>query len=348
MNTTQKEFPLAQPNFLSTVRNQESGFAFGQPQRVGEKSLAVVLPILRQTDDLRNYITFSETEKVNVTDTGQIDEFQFQNQTDDNVFIRSGTIFTGKTQARALQRSAVLLPKEKTILKVRCVHASHGISPGAAVKYDGITPLDLDKGNYDVGYVAKDQQAYWSNVHKSTANMYSIGAAHGMVSHVAPDAAEITFGHSNLRARGLSAGSDNLSDHFKNFAKNFDSLLAKVKRVADQVGLALITDAGVETVELFEHADSWKALHDAAVKRLGPDLAKIDANALFEPKLDKARVLVDQVLTLPYKFNLLATNQPQHDDPHVEVFGMTAGNFVGEMVLIDGKVIHLVLPKTDS
>ena len=55
---------------------------------------------------------------------------------------------------------------------------------------------------------------------------------------------------------------------------------------------------------------------------------------------------VDAVLALPYKFNLLSTNQPVHDEPHVEVFGMTAEKYVGEMVLIDGKVIHLVLLQT--
>lgn len=165
---------LGMKDVLPTLRSQQAGFRFGQPQRLGEKSLAVVLPILRAHDDPRNYITFPETEKVEVTDTGNIQEMIAWNRTGENVFLRSGTIFSGKTQSRALQRSYVLLPDEKTNLPVRCVHASHGISPGSAVKYDGVTPVDFDKANYDHGYHFKDQVSTWSNVAASTTKMFAM------------------------------------------------------------------------------------------------------------------------------------------------------------------------------
>lgn len=341
MSTTQTA-PLTQSNFLTTLRTQTAGFAFGQPQRVDEKSLAVVLPILRQTDDPRDYRTFPETEKVEVTDTGSIDRMHAQNKTNDNVFIRSGTMFTGKTQARALQRSVVLLPGQETDLPVRCIHASYGISSGSKVKYDGVTPVDFDKANYAAGYQFKDQRSTWSNVHASTAKMYAMNCSAEMSVGMASGERR---GH--LRSHASAPGFDNLSDNFKQFAANFDNLLSKVKRQDHQAGLALITERGVQTVELFEHADSWQALHDAAIKRLGPDLAKTDPNAVFTPNLENTVALVDHILALPYQFNLLSTNQPVHDEPHVEVFGMTAGKMVGEMTLIDGKVIHLVLLLTD-
>lgn len=335
-----KTNPLDQKNFLATLRSQQAGFLFGQPQRIEEKSLAIVLPILRSGDDPRLYITFPETDQVEVSDTGSIDAMTAQNKTDDNVFIRSGTMFTGKTQSRALQRSTVLLPHELATLPVRCIHASHGISPGSKVNYNGITPLDMDKGVYGSGYQAKDQKTYWANVHSSTVKMSAMNVS----AELSPGlSAGVRSRMEHHRLSEPQPGFDNLSDNFKQFAKNFDHILAKVKREKNQAGLALITDGGVQTIEVFDHALSWQALHEAAIKRLGPDLAKTDPNEVFKVNPVNATKAVDAVLALPYQFNLLYANSPVHDEPRTEIFGMTAEKFVGEMVLMDGAVIHLVL-----
>lgn len=376
---------------LQTVADQKLGYSYGKPLRVDEKSLAVVLPILRKTSLTRQYITFPETEKVLVFDTGKIDEMEAENQTDSNVFIRSGTLFRGSTQERALQRSAVLFPGRKVKLGVRCVHASRGISPNASVKYGGITPLAFDTANYAHGYTFADQGATWSNVLKATTEMNAkmgkpkpapnitgamrmsslshrdgpIGAS-GPLGASGPagvagdagayymsssadsvaDMAANTMFTSNIHASAFSGPkADDLHTSFHEFAKHFDDILSKVKMVDDQAGLALITQAGVETVEFFDHHLSWKALHEAAVKRLGSSIVDDGDENVFDYKPEAAIKQVNKVLGIDFKSNLILEHRPSNGEPKIVITGLTGGGYVGEVVELDERVIHLVLLK---
>lgn len=375
---------------LQAVADQKHGYSYGKPLRVDEKSLAVVLPILRVTSLTRQYVSFPETEKVLVFDTGKIDEMEAENQSDQNVFIRSGTLFRGSTQERALQRSAVLFPGKKVKLGVRCVHRSRGISPNAKVEYGGLTTLDFDTSNYAHGYTFKDQGATWSNVLKSTTAMNAkmgkpsdapnvgsqaqyggylrrsglIGASgpesHPGVEGFMPDmssaqnavyfASAASSGPSvppvDLHASAFSGPkSDDLHASFNEFAKHFDDILSKVKLVDNQAGLALITQNGVETVEFFDHMASWKALHDSAVKRLGSSIVDDGSENVFDYKPEKAIEQVNRVLGIDFKENLILEHRPSNGEPKVVITGLTGGGYVGEVVELDERVIHLVLLK---
>lgn len=367
---------------LQAVADQKHGYSYGKPLRVDEKSLAVVLPILRVTSLTRQYVTFPETEKVLVFDTGKIDEMEAENQSEDNVFIRSGTLFRGSTQERALQRSAVLFPGKKVKLGVRCVHRSRGISPNAKVEYGGLTTLDFDTTNYAHGYTFKDQGATWSNVLKSTSAMNAkmgkpnapetshctmrmssgpIGAAgpvgntgdpgmhaYFMSSSSADMAADapIASAAPNIHASAFSGPkSDDLHASFNEFAKHFDDILSKVKMVDNQAGLALITQAGVETVEFFDHQSSWKALHESAVKRLGSSIIDDGSENVFDYKPEVAVQQVNRVLGIDFKENLILEHRPSNGEPKVVITGLTGGGYVGEVVELDERVIHLVLLK---
>lgn len=354
---------------LTPVAESKHGYSYSTPLRVDPNSFSVVLPILRDTTINRDYITMPETEKVLVFDTGKIDEMEAENQSDQNVFIRSGTLFKGATQERALQRSAVLFPGKRSKLSVRCIHASRGISPGSAVKYGGITPLDFDAKNYSSGYVFQDQCKTWANVQKSTTQM------NAMMGKVA-SAHEHTAQHSSLRRRvaggqalygsmigsndmaaeespigsGASAsafhsssGADDLHSTFTEFSQHFDDLLSKVKLIENQAGLALITHAGVQTIEFFDHRFSWKALHDSAVKRLGSSIVDKGDPSVFEYKPEAAVSAVNRVMDLPFQENNIWLHRPTNGEPKVEITGLSADDYVGEAVEVDGKLIHLVL-----
>ncbi len=333
---------------LEEIRQQKAGFSFGKPQRPDAKVLTVILPLLRQGFGERSYMTFPETDRVLVFDTGKIDEMRVENPTEENVFIRSGTLFTGATQARAAQRSHVVLPNAKDIVPVRCVHASHGIRSNANVKYGGITPLEADKKNYDAGYIPKSQGAYWDNVHDASAmfmrssNTSSFSASVGQ-SAQAPIACSF---HTNpVQPQADYAAMDNLAANFDKFALDFEKILSKVKRQENQIGLALISDSGVQTVEWFDHADSWKALHDASIKRLGTELIREDPKRVFEYKPEVAIQQVEEVLALPFKTNRIYYNHPRERVTAVEITGLTANEFVGEVTTINGEPIHIVLLK---
>jgi len=137
---------------------------------------------------------------------------------------------------------------------------------------------------------------------------------------------------------------DNLAGNFDKFALDFEKILSKVKRHPRQVGLALITDTGVQTIEWFDHTDSWQALHEAAIKRLGTELVREDPKAVFEFKPENAVQMVDEVLALPFKTNRIYLEVPPIG-PRVEITGLTAKDFVGEVTTLNDVVIHVVLLK---
>lgn len=349
---------LTASNVFVSLSDQKLGFSYAKPKRVDEKSLTVVLPIIRETSIKRQYITFPETDKCLVFDTGKIDQMEVDNKSEDHVFIRSGTLFRGSTQERALQRSAVVIAGQKMGLEVRCVHATRGIRGKAETKWGGLTPLNLDQNNYDKHYTPKDQQTTWSNVHNSNAAYCSLsGQMHGSLKASASfhDSATRDFhetywsssasGQSVSGNWASSSGMDDLASHMDLFAAQFDEVLSKIKREENQAGLALITDGGVQTIEIFDHADSWKALHEAAVKRMGAELVKEDKESVFEFKPNHAHKMVNRVLAMDWNRKNIFTRRPNNGEPLIEITGLTAVGFVGEIVEMNEQVVHLTILK---
>ena len=361
---------LSTSTILQALSEESMGFRFGKPERPNESSLTCILPILRETSQERQYITLPETEQVLVFDSGTINRVNLKNTSKKNVFVRSGTIFEGKgTQSRAIMRSAVLFPGTEVALDVRCVHQTHGIRTGAEFKYGGITPLSVDSRVYSAGYRPQDQHATWNAVRHTTSSMRAMYSAEmpeeaapapqatarpsviprifgRVASPVAPNAipasppAADTFG-------GYARGEDNLKQNFDEFARSFDSILSKARLHENQVGLALITDTGCKTVELFDLAASWEAIHKDAVKRMGTELLRgADNTNVFEYKPENAVNAVRKVLGLDYKTNLIYEHKPSNGEPHVAIFGITASRYVGEIVELDGRVIHLTILET--
>ena len=99
----------------------------------------------------------------------------------------------------------------------------------------------------------------------------------------------------------------------------------------------------MQTVELFDVPVSWKALHTDAVKRLGPDLAKPDKSGVFEYKPEVAVREVKKVLDVGYEENTIYQHKPSNGEPGVTITGLTNEKFVGEVVEMDDRVVHLVL-----
>jgi hypothetical protein len=364
---------ISASTILQLISEESMGFRFGKPERPNELSLACILPILRETSQERQYITLPETENVIVSDSGTINKVNLKNTSKKNVFVRSGTIFEGKgTQSRALTRSAVLFPGSEVALDVRCVHQTHGIRTGAEFKYGGITPLAVDSSLYAAGYRPQDQQTMWNAVRKTTASMRAMtgtpepapsrpsfprvttrmvapsgrvsqaAASPNVVPAVPPLEAPATASYG-----GFEGGTDDLKQNFDEFARNFDQLLSKAVLHENQAGLALITDKGCKTIEVFDLPASWEAIHKDSVKRMGTELLReSDNTSVFEYKPENAINAVRKVLGLDYKSNLIYEHKPSNGEPHVAIFGLTASRYVGEVVELDGRVMHLTLLET--
>ena len=387
---------LSTSTILQAISEESMGFRFGKPERPNESSLTCILPIVRETSQVRQYITMPETEQVLVFDSGTINKLNLKNASKSNVFVRSGTIFEGKgTQSRAVMRSAVLFPGTEVALDVRCVHQSHGIRSGAEFKYGGITPFSVDTQVYSAGYRPQDQHSTWNAVRQTSAVMQAManpeqasvpipaaaprspsllsrirwgsGRAAGQQAEEfgAPSGAPAAIPppprtrsetiHTTVPVvpamedlyRGQARGTDNLKQNFDEFARSFDSILSKARLHDNQVGLALITDTGCKTIELFDLAASWEAIHKDAVKRMGTELLRgSDNTSVFEYKPENAINAVRKVLGLDYKTNLIYEHKPSNGEPLVAIFGITASCYVGEIVEVDGRVIHLNILET--
>jgi len=351
-------------DILQAVSEESMGYRFGKPDRPNESSLTCILPILRETSQVRQYITLPETENVLVSDSGTINKINLKNTSKQNVFVRSGTIFEGKgTQSRALTRSAVLYPGAEVALDVRCVHQTHGIRSGAEFKYGGITPLSVDAAVYSAGYRPQDQHTTWNAVRNVTASMrtmYSAAEPRTAASKPVPPSHPIPVAtsplsssipsqtlHSAAPSGGFGQGQDNLKREFDAFARNFDDILSKARLHDNQVGIALITDTGCKTIELFDLPASWEAIHKDSVKRMGTELMRGPDNAsVFEYKPENAVQAARKVLALEYKTNLIYEHKPSNGEPHLAIFGLTASRYVGEAVELDGRIIHLTILET--
>jgi hypothetical protein len=153
----------------------------------------------------------------------------------------------------------------------------------------------------------------------------------------APTVGRVSFG----------SAQDNLKQNFDDFARSFDEILSKARLHDNQVGLALITDTGCKTIELFDLAASWESIHKDAVKRMGTELLRgSDNSSVFEYKPENAVNAVRKVLGLDYQTNLIYEHKPSNGEPHVAIFGLTASRFVGEIVEVDGRVVHLNILET--
>src|SRR5262249_49831816 len=251
-------------------------------------------------------------------------------------------IFQGKgTQSRALTRSAVLFPGSEVALDVRCVHQTHGIRSGAEFKYGGITPLAVDSSLYTAGYRPQDQQTMWNAVRKTSASMRARSGALGVEpqqfvrsllrrvqhspgygsAHVAetPVTTEPVPAPSSPafppNVGAFEGGADNLKQNFDEFARNFDDLLSKARLHENQAGLALITDKGCKTIEVFDLPASWEAIHKDSVKRMGTELLRgSDNTSVFEYKPENAINAVRKVLGLEYKSNLIYEHKPSNGE----------------------------------
>jgi hypothetical protein len=140
---------------------------------------------------------------------------------------------------------------------------------------------------------------------------------------------------------------DDLHTAIQSFSTDIDDILKRVERKPNQVGLGVITDKGCQTIELFDVPLSWEALHTDAVKRVGQDLSRTGSD-VFDYKPQYALNTLAAVLSDSYEENSILDHRPSNGEPPVKIFGLTNDRFLGEVVEVEGRVIHLVLNRKAS
>lgn len=347
--------------FLKNL-SDEVGFKLGTPWRYNDKSLGVVVPILKIGDvEERVYVTLEEAKDKGVTfkDTGRINKVIVESSIGKPVFIRSGTAFkSGGTQPRAVETSTVIVPdmdkedikddikdgvKEeipiapiitKQEVPVRCIYSSKPISSNTKFEYGGDVPIEVRSA-----LMSKSGQGdVWGAVNHATNRFRSSShftAAYG---------ASARYGRTSFTASNIT--NDNLVGVMEELDKvipDIDNILKNVPLFEDQVGAIFMDIKDVIALEMFDHPKSWEAIHKEVEKRLGESAAK-QQESFYKPDYDKVKPLA-----LAFLKKLLESEKKEISKSRgVSTFVLKGDGIIGEATVIDGKVIHLVGIKSDK
>ncbi len=371
--------PTDLKTFLNDIANSRLGYELGNPWKYSEESLAVVVPILRKNAPERQYTTMYEVLKqLNMKDTGSINQVELQNKSGMAIFVRAGTIFSGKTQNRAAQHSGVYNKKEE-VIKVCCVHASHGIHRGEKMKFGDIAPPSVT-----MNLMTGNQSGVWSSVKNYTGGdrttrrygnqdgFMSLGST-GLHSSRGSGSTSYAFSPSQssdrihskrinfpIRASSTSSlytatshsevesqGTDNLLGHLQNIKKGqsvLDDMMQKVPLFDNQAGAIIFNPVGIIALETFDSPKSWEAIKKEIVEKYGDKIMEKQAEHLFELKPEMILPMFRKFIESLDDFKEMTIRKDTYSETR-EVLGK---GVIGEYTLVKGQPIHVLLLKEDN
>ena len=304
----------------------------GDPWKL-PKGAGFVLPLLMDPPfNERNYVLLQEVEgQVEFRDSGGISGVDALNSSGKNVFVRKGTMFSGKgTQSRSPVSGVVLIPgKEFVTISVNCIHQSHYISSGAEFKAEGITP-------HSVYQALGDQSETWDSVAGYARKMR--GNVSRMIggSALSPELEALdVVPEDNLV--GMSRAVEQMKDTVE------DALTSIPGDHVNQVGIAVFNLDGVVGVELFDHPDSWKAFSESITRSYSEVLLE-EVGELYEIRMDRAGSVLMSFLE-----KVKASERTLLSENTVSKIWTLKGKGVdGELAEVEGKEIHLVLARVEK
>lgn len=323
---------------------KQEGFTFGDPWRFKEKSLAIVVPIIRSrmipgtyltTQKPRNYYVIEEVkDKVEFVDTGSIGAVKAKSKADKPVFVRGGSQFGVKrggmgTQERSVTFGTVLFPEKMEVLKTVCIHASKSISPGAYFSYTGLAPSSV----FSAGLYNANQHATWSAISgyaRSMVNMLrSRGVGHEMLAQV--------------QTSDDLVGLQSQVERVEEFKQEVEDLLSRIPADLDgQVGIVVFDLNGIVGVEMFSHEESWRAFSESIVRSYSEVLLKEKKlTDIFEFRKDR----VTQHITEFLKQLKQTEEKVVWRKRKAETVQMEKDDYVGEYTTLNGDVIHLIVTR---
>lgn len=338
-------------DMLLDIAHERDGYSIGEPWRFTELSLAAVVPLIRESQGReRLYRLFSERKgEVKVKDTGNIERLTLTSKSEFPILVKAGEVVIGGTQSRTITTSQVLMPGEKLTVPCACVYSSKGIMEGQGMTPSIYSPLEvrrtvlrghyekrggLDWGNFSKGYM-RDQGEIWGGV-----NRYSKLASSRVSSMAAYVATHDTPELEPLRGltQTFQTPSEDLAGRVSESQDKYKEILKKVPKVESQVGIALLTMSGLESMEAFEHPDAWEGIRKAILGAESDKISDIsDQNGLFEFKVERAKGIIQELLTKDFSEKVAV------DRERTKTLILDTEQFVGEAVILDDIPIHLAL-----
>lgn len=308
--------------YVKNILENKNGYRLGEPWKFSKSAIGAIIPILRDTNEKRDYTTFPEVkDKVDFTDTGAVSDVKVKG-IDLPLFIRSGTLLVGIAgQDRAVVHSTIVQPEKEIILDVRCVHASRPTSRGGGFKYGGYTPRtvlqSLHTGNQ--GQVWNSVSNYSSQMSKRIGNSPMYSCRSGNIGNVQTKSIK----HDNL---------PEVKEAIEQLDKNFQEILKEVPVLENQVGAIIVGMKGVIGIESFDHPKSWKSQYKEAIGKYSDDLA--GDSKLFT--FDESQIM-DTVIT--FLKNIIESTIETIDDG--KTYAVRLEGYIGEFVVLNSHMVHL-------
>jgi len=322
-------------DLLLDIASEKNGYAIGKPWRFTEFSLAAVIPLVRVTEEVRNYKLLSEAkDMVKIRDTGTISKVELFNKDEYPVLAKAGEVVSGATQARTLAVSQVLMPQEKLVVDCACVHSTMGIRGGQKMAPTAYSPSQVRKAVYK-GHLSGEpfnQSAVWASVNEfsKTAALSASRLGSWALSE---------FGASADYLRELSSPystpENDLAGRVEETQERLKEVLKKVPEVANQVGMCLVAMTGLELLEAFNHPESWKAIRKAILASESPKISDVsDQNGLFEFREEKAKEIIRELLRKQFEEKVVVSKE------RTATYILNEERFMGEVVVLDNRPIH--------
>lgn len=369
-------------DLLLDIAKEKNGFSIGEPWRFSEFSLCAVIPIIRVTDQEREYRLLTESEKtVLLKDTGDINNMQVTNKSEYPVLLKAGDILLGATQERVIISSQIVMSGETVIVGCACVHSTKGIRAGQTVKPGGMVPTAVRRAVYSSYRNVKDspiwrnsedfanamyrkdagyQNSIWGSVKSYSMCASQVSRSSGYKSSLmAMDALETEPrlrsgprtrpGNFNPRTDyrdgnlpeldHWATASEDLAGRLDETGKKFSAVIEKAPKVANQVGMCLVTLDGFDTLDLFDHPGSWEAIRKSILKSEASAIATSAEDSIFDYKPDKAKAIIRKLLEDKFEEQVVL------DKPKTQTIVLTKGNLTGEVVTLNDMPIHFAVLK---
>jgi len=134
---------------------------------------------------------------------------------------------------------------------------------------------------------------------------------------------------------------DDLTSKHKEVNELLEDIIKKVPLFEDQVGLALIDPDGFKCLDCYDVKLSYKAIKEALVGKETAAISDTDEENVFEYKPDVARKAINKVLDNQFEENVV------HEDGKAKTITLDLEGYMGEAVLLNNKVIHLVITRKE-
>lgn len=320
--------------FVEDILGKKDDFELGSPWKYSDKSMGVVVPILRCGEYTRDYITLPEVkDKAEFKDLGGISPIEVKHNESLPLFIRSGTVLEGISgQDRAVIHSMVLDPQVDVKIDVRCVYASRPTSYGGGFKYGGYAPKIVHQN------LSRGQSQTWGGVHSffAMSNLSTPTVARRRVYGARAKDNIGAMGVERIKHDDLP----NIKKAQMELDNNIQSILKEVPVLENQIGAIIVGMRGVVGVETFDSPISWKAQYKEAIANYSDELAEKAEKSLF--KFDESNVM--NVIT---DF-LHSVSNAEVEPINKSAFLIKLRGFTGEVVTNLGHVIHLFLMKNEE